>query len=602
MKQLFLLCAFGVLLSGQQVRLHVGSNANASDPFGGPSWQADRYYQGGATAPGLSNSSDALNSKRYGDFSYAIPVADGKYTVSLWFVENVVGPGGRAFNVAINGAAALTNYDIAADTGMNTPVRKSFPAVATGGNGIRIQFATLKRSAAVNAIEVLPVPGSVAIDATPLAPIVTALSGPDACAPVKRPFSDELQPGGLLCAAPAPPAGVPLGASITDFNLGGVATAITPPDQTRVHGYSFPSPMSAANRYVGVTDPNGFHFALDRVTGAQIGVPGDSSAPIWDATDDNSFYYLNGVRIMRHQVQGNVDTVAVDFTGKLSQLKTGGSTHRSADNWLAVWSEADHQVCAVRLTDGKTACSDYLAAETRADQIPFGFIDYSIATDVDRGSGKRYVILMAVPALAIWSVDEAAGVLRFETRGPERLASDGFYQPNGNGDGICDAGENCLDAPHGDATSINGVQYFITLVDTSSSPCQRELAALPIAAGVNMVHQRITIAPFAYCSSAYNWPDFHAGCSPKTGACAISTTSDGPAPYGNQILLLQNLTSLVKLSFHHSQTVGADSYWYYPRAAISSDGRYLIYDSNMGRPDENGFSHEQVFLMRLPGR
>lgn len=449
----------------------------------------------------------------------------------------------------------------------------------------------------------LPVPAAApapVLVASPAPPVsISVLNGPDACQPVLRPFSSQPHVGGQLCQVPAA-GSVPLGGRLVDFNFGGTAVALTPPDQTFVHGYSLPSPLSATNRYVGVTDTDGRHWALDRTSGAHIRIPGDSAAPMWDTSDDDVLYYLAPTRtqILKHSVSSGVDTVAAEFAGIAQHINNGGSTHNSSDGWTSVWSEPDHLVCAVSLANGAHYCADYLAPEVRADAVPFNFIDYSVITDIDLGTGKRYVLLMAAPSLAVWSVDQANGRLVFETRGPELLNAQGFNNPKGNQDGVCDAGENCLSAPHGDADMIDGVQYFVMMIDTAGEPCERTLVALPIAAGAAMVTKRVTVATFGYCSSAYDWPDYHIGCAPRTGACSISTTTNGAAPYGGQVLVMRDLTHLVKLSFHHSAPSGGDTYWYFPRAGISADGRYIVFDSNMGQPDAgNGFAHEQVFIM-----
>ena len=406
--------------------------------------------------------------------------------------------------------------------------------------------------------------------------------------------------GGQICqVAMQPP--IATGNSFTDLNMGGVSTAATPPTSTFYHGYSLPSPMSANNRYLAISDPNGYHYVVDRTakTFSPIRVPGSTAAPIWDSTDDSVFYYLSATQILKYRIDLGLSTVWLDYTGRFDSLQNGGSAHQSSDGWTTFWTPNQHQVCAVDLVQAKTYCADYLSAEANTPNIGFSFIDYTVTTDIDKGSGKRYAMLLAVPALAVWSVDLQHGTLKFEYRGPEMLTSLGFNNSSGNGNGVCDPGENCLNAPHGDATSINGIQYFITYADTSSTTCERDLVALPIAQALNMIAARTNIVPLGYCSSMYYWPDFHIGCAPRTGACVVSTLTPSQAPYGNQIMLLQDLAHLVKLNFHHSEPRGSDTYWYSPRAALSPDGRYVIYDSNFGQADEgNGLSHEQVMLMR----
>lgn len=424
---------------------------------------------------------------------------------------------------------------------------------------------------------------------------VSIWDGPNACQTAPSYYGPHY--GGQLCGSQPIPTPA-LNQERRDFNFGMTSKAITGP--TFVHGYSMPSPVSATNRYIGINDTEGRHFALDLVTGDSTRIPITSNAPLWDAANDDIVYYPSGTVWYRHSISTGASSVVADLTGRLQAIANGGSTHLSSDNWTAFWSEPDHQICAMDFGNGKTYCADYTAPETRSDRVGWDFIDYSMVSDVDLGSGQRYVMLMSSPACGIWTVDLSNGVLKFLARGGENPAYQGFYQPKANGDGHCDPGEYCLNAPHGDLTSIGGTQYFVTYVETSTTTCQRDLVALPIAAGENMVAKRITLAPLAFCSSPFEWPDVHVGCSPRTGACVASTETTNPAPYGNQIMLVQDLDHVIKLGYHYSRQTATDDYWFQARAAISPDGRYIVYDSTSGQPDEgNGFSHEQVFLVPL---
>jgi hypothetical protein len=155
-----LLLAFCTVTCFAQGRINAGGPA-FTDALG-QLWQADAYFTGGAISTGAipPGTPGYYLTKRYGDFSYLLPVPAGQYTVALDFIENVVGPGARVFSVSIDGAPVLTNYDIAADVGQNVPVRKIFPATAAN-SGILIQFTTVTRSALVNAIEFGPAPAVV---------------------------------------------------------------------------------------------------------------------------------------------------------------------------------------------------------------------------------------------------------------------------------------------------------------------------------------------------------------------------------------------------------------------------------------------------------
>lgn len=100
-------------------RINTGANTDAVDSFG-KLWKADANFTGGqAIAPiynPIDNTKDdfIFQSQRLGDtFSYAVPVANGNYQVSLYLSElEFTDFGSRVFDVSLEGDAALDNLDI----------------------------------------------------------------------------------------------------------------------------------------------------------------------------------------------------------------------------------------------------------------------------------------------------------------------------------------------------------------------------------------------------------------------------------------------------------------------------------------------------------
>ena len=93
-------------------------------------------------------------------FSYTVPglTAGKTYAVRLHFAETTfTGAGERAFNVAINGVAVLTNFDIYATGGAaNQAITEQFDAVANSAGQIVIAFtAGSADNPEVNGIEIL---------------------------------------------------------------------------------------------------------------------------------------------------------------------------------------------------------------------------------------------------------------------------------------------------------------------------------------------------------------------------------------------------------------------------------------------------------------
>jgi hypothetical protein len=142
-------------------RMNAGGSTY-TDPWG-QVWEADGNFNGGQSysvtntirqtvATGLYQSGRTGQS-----FRYTLEAPNGLYTVVLKFAEPAAtGPGQRIFDVYINGATALADFDIfAAAGGANVAVDRSFP-VAVSNGAIDIYLSATGSSAALlNAIEIL---------------------------------------------------------------------------------------------------------------------------------------------------------------------------------------------------------------------------------------------------------------------------------------------------------------------------------------------------------------------------------------------------------------------------------------------------------------
>lgn len=144
----------------------------------GTRWSADKYFIRGRTiffAPGFSGAAGAGEliptfalGERFGNFSYAIPVPPGSYTVKLYFVESFfipsiaagmcsTGTGCRVFDVACNGVMLLHDFDIyKAAGGGNKVVTRVFHGLHPNGQGkLLLTFSPTVNYAEVRAMEVL---------------------------------------------------------------------------------------------------------------------------------------------------------------------------------------------------------------------------------------------------------------------------------------------------------------------------------------------------------------------------------------------------------------------------------------------------------------
>ncbi|HTB35353.1 MAG TPA: malectin domain-containing carbohydrate-binding protein, partial [bacterium] len=140
----------------------------------GKAWAADENFSGGTAAAASTNPvSGALpgaadqalyQTQRYGtSFSYTFNVPAGSYQVTLKFAETYfTAAGSRVFNVAVNGATVLTNFDVfAAAGGENIAIDKVFDNVAPSGGTITIQFGPASvNNAVIQAIQIIPEPSA----------------------------------------------------------------------------------------------------------------------------------------------------------------------------------------------------------------------------------------------------------------------------------------------------------------------------------------------------------------------------------------------------------------------------------------------------------
>lgn len=144
------------------VRVDVGSAVNFSDGAGRV-WQADQYGSGGTASykpDAIANTldDDLYRTYRFGNFTYAIPVANGTYDVTIKCIETWwEAPGQRIFSVAAEGSTRLANIDLYAVAGKFTAVERTF-SVAVADGVLNLSFTASADNAIVSAIAILPRP------------------------------------------------------------------------------------------------------------------------------------------------------------------------------------------------------------------------------------------------------------------------------------------------------------------------------------------------------------------------------------------------------------------------------------------------------------
>lgn len=136
-------------------------------------WSPDSYFEGGqiaSYAAPVSGTDDPelYQTERWGNFSYAIPVAPGKYAIWLHFAarhsEGVSSPsveGGahavHRFNVFCNGRALLQDFDLPDEAKQSDIVVRKFYGLEPSAQGkLVLSFVPVEGYASVAGIEVLP--------------------------------------------------------------------------------------------------------------------------------------------------------------------------------------------------------------------------------------------------------------------------------------------------------------------------------------------------------------------------------------------------------------------------------------------------------------
>jgi malectin (di-glucose binding ER protein) len=138
-------------------------------------WSPDNYFQGGQLAVYTSPVSgtddpELYETERWGNFSYAIPVAPGKYSVSLYFAtrhgdgnqSSASTSDGRAaaahtFNVFCNGRVLLEDFNLLKEARQTDVVVRKVSALEPNAQGkLVLSFVPIDGYATVTGIEVLP--------------------------------------------------------------------------------------------------------------------------------------------------------------------------------------------------------------------------------------------------------------------------------------------------------------------------------------------------------------------------------------------------------------------------------------------------------------
>ncbi len=392
----------------------------------------------------------------------------------------------------------------------------------------------------------------------------------------------------------------PEGGSYIDPNFGAPVRIVSGPRS--IHGYSSPSAISAANKYILALGQDEVRV-VDLRKGtirARPRIPFEGT--MWDARNPALLYYYSGTRLIQYNVETGRSTTIADYSRPpygFTKVTAGATGDTSKDNWAAFFAPKEQSICAVHLEGGETYCTSYAGIRGGPYTPDFS----TISKGVDSQSGKRYVLLVAAPATLVFTVNEAGGDLDLDYLGGELPTSDG------NLDGNCDPGERCHGTEHGDTfEDADGIQYLATAseffnpcgfylvtyrLNVNSHPGER----VELGGGMRVVMQLFR------CGGMDNWADLHVGCAKSSPYCAVSTTygrfnyrrraGDTSAvkrtAHLSEIFVMRgNGAEIRRLAQHRSVPFDSEpdkSYWTTPRACLSPDGAYVVADSNFGEPN-----------------
>ena len=138
-------------------------------------WSPDNYFEGGQLVfypVPVSGTDDPelYETERWGNFSYAIPVTPGRYSVSLYFAARHgdwdqpsslsgehLAPTAHIFNVFCNGQALLKDFNLPKEARQADVVIRKFTGLEPNAQGkMLLNFVPVEGYATVTGIEVLP--------------------------------------------------------------------------------------------------------------------------------------------------------------------------------------------------------------------------------------------------------------------------------------------------------------------------------------------------------------------------------------------------------------------------------------------------------------
>jgi hypothetical protein len=348
------------------VSINAGGPAVSNAGGGDNSFVADEDFSTGGTTDAVTNAitipasvasiaapAAVYQDARQGTVTYTIPglTAGASYTVRLHFAElYFAAAGDRVFDVAINGTAVLTNFDIYATAGAQyTAVVENFTTTANSSGDIVIAFTNgTKDQPMFNGIEVL---GS----------------------------------GTSCTTVPSAPTGLTATASSSSA-IGLSWTAVTPPANCSISSYSVYGSTTS-----GFT-PSSSNLLSNTVTGTSYTNSGLAASTTYyyvvKANDaDGSSAASTQASATTSPTGTQTEVVAINFEGPAESNSSGGDSSFVADEYFNGGGAATPTAATINTTTAGANAAPMAVYQTQRD----GVYTYTIP---NLTAGATYTVLL----------------------------------------------------------------------------------------------------------------------------------------------------------------------------------------------------------------
>src|SRR5579859_6168481 len=399
-------------------------------------------------------------------------------------------------------------------------------------------------------------------------------------------------PPNYTCSSPPctsnpfpPPQQLGINHSITDPQYGCPITRLTTfgefgTDLSTHHNYSTETPFNADSSKLLVLDASGRWAVIDAQQGnvivdvAFFPMNNDSSL-VWDVSNANVFYITNGNHFIAATITGtNTVTTSVKHTFSSFIHVTIPDQTDLSDDGCKIWLEADNG-------SGGTAVSYNLCTDTvNSQSLNIGPKDSMDASVIP--SWHKIQIFPSGKMLMTWQNQPT-------TQGPEVIFNtDGtlYWDPGFGASSHADVG-----------TDLQNHEVLLSVangVDFGTHRCSNLFTSINVIdinakAAVSCLIDNIPPWDISYRDSAQGWvaistfdmgscPDYSCFDTTMPSRLASNWQSIWPL-YGEEVLLVKiDGSAVYRLAHHRSRS--AEAYYAQPRAAISRDGKYIVWGSN----------------------